>query len=147
MNNITVFITRFLVHFSLFFSCIIFLCRVFTPKFYGFKYLYLFCFTLPLQLSSAAHLYVSNRQSPYINFWLSTADASVPHALLSASTIQPSLFNQQAISCIPHDHSCITVHSHSPFLCSSCLLLTYVQTTHYQPQGFFNIHVLQFVMS
>ena len=112
MNNIIVFITRFLVHFSLFFSCIIFLCRVFTPKFYGFKYLYLFCFTLPLQLSSAAHLYVSNRQSPYINFWLSTADASVLHALLSASPIQPSSFTQQAILCIciPHYHSCFTAH-------------------------------------
>ena len=68
MNNITVFMTRFLVHFSLFFSCIIFLCRVFTHRFYGFKYLYLFCCTLPMQLSSAAHLQVSNSPSPNINF-------------------------------------------------------------------------------
>ena len=121
---------------SLFFFsfCFIFFVSVLSPDVL-FKYFNEFCSTLPLQLSSEAHVYVSNSFISLHLFNLSLQmcpcfTLSYLHLPLNFHYLHSQLSNAYLI--ITHASLLITVYNSSQCVCSSCLLLSHVQTTHYQ---------------
>ena len=125
----------FLVYFSLVFV-LYFLYRFF-PQMFCSNNFNEFCSTLPLQLSSEAHVYVSNSFISLHLFNLSLQmcpcfTLSYLHLPLNFRYLRSQLSNAYGYLIITHASLLITVYNSSQCVCSSCLLLSHVQTTHYQ---------------